>query len=59
MSDGFKEFVEAEIKEILASMDEKCRQDPKLCCKKAIEWIEDNAKKFRDQWYIKRNLQKQ
>ena len=59
MSDGFKEFVEAEVKEILASMEEKCRQDPKVCSKKAIEWIEYNAKKFREQWCLKKKVQKQ
>jgi hypothetical protein len=54
MSENFKEFVKAEIREILASMNEKYRNDPKLCSKKAIEWIEENAEKFREQWYSKK-----
>ena len=58
MSENFEEFVKAEIREILASMDENCLNDPKLCSKKAIEWIEENAKKFREQWYLKREMQR-
>ena len=57
MNDNFREFVEAEIKEILASIDEKSRQDPKLCSKRAIKWIEENAGKFREQWYEKKGVQ--
>lgn len=57
MVDAFKEFVEAELREIMASMDEQCRQDPEMCRKVAIEWIEKNAKLFRDQWNLKNKLQ--
>ncbi len=58
MSDGFKEFVKAEVEEILASMDEECRKDPKQCSEKAIQWIEENAKEFRKQWSTKKNIKK-
>ena len=57
MSDPFREFIEAEIDEIRSSMDERCRQDPELCSKKSIEWIEKNAEFFRKQWNERKKLQ--
>ena len=58
MSDPFREYIEAEINEIMSSMDERCRQDPELCRKSAIEWIEKNAEFFRKQWNERKKLQK-
>ena len=58
MSDPFREYVEAEINEIMSSMDERCRHDPELCRKSAIEWIEKNAEYFRKQWSERKILQK-
>ena len=57
MDDPFKEFLEAELHEIMDSMDERCRKDPELCCRIAIEWIEKNAKMFREEWNRKKHLQ--
>lgn len=56
MPDSFKEFVEAEVNEIMSSMDEMCLQDPELRRRVAIEWIEKNAEGFREQWNRKRKL---
>lgn len=57
MSNDFREFVEAEVKEILSSMDEKSRKNPKLRGEKAIQWIDENAEKFREQWCMnKKNI---
>ncbi len=56
MSDSFKEFVEAEVCEILNSMDEKCRRNPELNRISAIEWIEKNAENFRKEWNLKKKL---
>lgn len=53
MSDSFEKFMDAEIKEILNSMDEQCRKDPESCKKVAIEWIEKNAERFRQRWNAK------
>ncbi len=50
MADAFREFVEAELHEIMDSMDERSRKDPERCRRVAIEWIEKNAKIFREQW---------
>ncbi|MBD3420987.1 MAG: hypothetical protein GF398_12780 [Chitinivibrionales bacterium] len=50
MPNAFKEFLEAEIGEMLASMDEGSRQDPELRVHKAIEWIDRNAARFREEW---------
>ncbi len=50
MADAFREYVEAELQEIMNSMDERCRKDPDRCRQVAIEWIEKNAKVFREQW---------
>ena len=58
MSDSFRDYIEAEIDEILNSMDEQCRQDPELCRKSAIEWIEKNAEFFRKRWNERKKLQK-
>ncbi len=57
MSESFSEFVQAELQEIMNSMDERCRKDPELCCRVAMEWIEKNAKMFREEWN-KKNLQR-
>ena len=57
MPDPFREYIEAEVDEIMNSMDERCRQDPDLCRKNAIEWIEKNAEFFRRQWNKKKRLQ--
>lgn len=56
-SDFFREYIEAELDEMLDSMDERCRQDPELCRKSAIEWIEKNAECFRNHWDKKKKLQ--
>ena len=58
MSDSFRNYIEAEIDEIMNSMDERCRRDPELCRKSAIEWIEKNAEFFRKQWNERKKLQK-
>ena len=50
MSDSFKKFVTDEINAIMESMDECCKNDPILCEKVALEWIDKNAKKFRIDW---------
>lgn len=50
MSDAFTEFVQAEVRAILDSMNEECRNDPVLCRRVALEWIEKNAEEFRRQW---------
>jgi hypothetical protein len=57
MSDPFREYIEAEIHEIMCSMDEECRRNPELCRTNAIEWIEKNAEYFREQWDLKKRLQ--
>ncbi len=57
MANAFREFVEAEVNEIMSSMDERCRKDPDLCRKVAIEWIEKNAEVFRKQWNKMKKLQ--
>lgn len=57
MSDPFRDYIEAEIDEIMSSMDERCRQDPELFSKSAIEWIEKNAEFFRKQWNETKKLQ--
>ncbi|MFW5959500.1 MAG: hypothetical protein ACOCSE_00100 [Chitinivibrionales bacterium] len=49
MSD-LKQYIEAEIKEILNSMDEKSRQDPELIRLSAMKWIKNNAENFRREW---------
>ena len=58
MSDPFREYIEAEVDEIMSSMDERCRQDPELCSKNAIEWIEKNAEFFRKQWNERKKITK-
>lgn len=58
MSDSFEKFMEAEINEILNSMNEQCRSDPESCRKIAIEWIENNAKNFRQKWNEEKKLHK-
>ncbi len=49
MSD-LKQYIEAEIKEILSSMDERSRQDPELIRLNAMKWIKNNAENFRREW---------
>lgn len=58
MANNFRDFVEAELKEILDSMDEECRNDPQLCRQVALEWIEKNAKLFRMRWNMRSADQK-
>lgn len=53
MSDHFRQFIEAETREILDSMDEDCRCNPDRCRARAIEWIEKNAEFFREQWNLR------
>ncbi len=50
MTDAFTEFVQAEVRAILDSMNEECRNDPVLCRRVALEWIEKNAEEFRRKW---------
>jgi hypothetical protein len=50
MNEKFYEFMTAEVNEILASMDDECRQNPELLRQRAIYWIEQNAAGFREQW---------
>lgn len=50
MSDAFTEFVQAEVRAILDSMNEECKSDPVMRRRVALEWIEKNAEEFRRQW---------
>ncbi|MBD3346989.1 MAG: hypothetical protein GF401_18195 [Chitinivibrionales bacterium] len=50
MTDGFKNFLRAEVDTILASMDDDARHDPCRCTAKALGWIEKNAARFRKDW---------
>jgi len=50
MSEDFGQFLKAEIDAILSSMDEQSRSDPEQCTSRAIDWIEKNAGRFRDEW---------
>jgi len=50
MSEDFGQFLKAEIDAILSSMDEQSRSDPEQCTIMAIDWIEKNAGRFRDEW---------
>ena len=59
MDDGFKEFLSAEVNEIMNSMDDVCRRDPELCRRMAFEWIEKNADVFRKKWCAKREIEKE
>lgn len=59
MDNGFKEFLAAEVNEIMNSMDDVCRQDPELCRRMAFEWIEKNADMFRKKWFAKREIEKE
>ena len=47
---NLKRYIQAEIKEIMNSMDEKSRKDPELVKKSAINWIRSNAERFRREW---------
>ncbi len=58
MGDCFKEFLDAEIKEILASMDSRCRENPKLCSELAMKWIEEHAEEFRKKWFSQKLAKK-
>ena len=57
MEDGFKEFLSAEVNEIMNSMDEACRRDPELCRRMTFDWIERNADVFRKKWVAKREIE--
>ncbi len=46
----FRRFVEAEVAEMLWSMDVGCRAGSRSAQLKAIEWIEKNAVDFRRHW---------
>jgi hypothetical protein len=50
MAETFRRFIEAEIEEILNSMDDDCRLDPQRCSCAAMEWISHHAKAFREEW---------
>lgn len=50
MSTSFEDFLNAEVNEILRSMDDECRCDPIQRRQKALVWIEENADSFRKSW---------
>ena len=50
MSDSMKEFLDAEIREIVGTMDEISLCDPELLQQRTLEWIEKNAEHFRNHW---------
>jgi len=59
MEDGFKEFLAAEVNEIMSSMDDVCRQNPELCRRLTFDWIEKNAEVFRSKWNAQREKGKE
>lgn len=50
MAYTLKEFLVAEIEEIKRSVGRNDEMDRELFSRKAIEWIERNAARFRDEW---------
>jgi hypothetical protein len=46
----FKNYIEAEAKEILMAIDEEALRDPDCFRTQAIAWIEKNAEGFRRKW---------
>lgn len=45
-----REYMMAELKAMLGTMDEKCRCNQDECNRSALVWIENNAAAFREQW---------
>jgi hypothetical protein len=45
-----REYLMAELKAMLGTMDEKCRCNRDECNRSALVWIENNAAAFREQW---------
>ncbi|MBD3314369.1 MAG: hypothetical protein GF344_01165 [Chitinivibrionales bacterium] len=56
VTDTFHRFIEAEINEIMRSMDDESRLDPNLCSRAAMEWISRHAKAFREKWNKEHSL---
>jgi hypothetical protein len=54
MNDPFKDFLDDEIDAMLASMDPESRANPDVCSQKAMDWIDKNAVRFRDEWNRRR-----
>jgi hypothetical protein len=50
MMSGFEEFVTAEIREMMAAMDNDSRGDAEAFRRKAQSWVEQNAITFRQRW---------
>ena len=45
-----REYLMAELKAMLGTMDQKCRCNRDECNRSALVWIENNAAAFREQW---------
>ena len=57
MNESMKEFLDAEIREIIGAMDETSLCDPELLQLRTLEWIEKNAEQFRTHWDRKNMIQ--
>lgn len=50
MHETFKDYVEAEVTEMLRSMDEKTRCNERKRRLSALAWVRKNAEMFRKKW---------
>lgn len=55
--DWMREYIMAELKTMLATMDERCRSDKEESNRSALLWIEKNATAFREQWNSEKRQQ--
>jgi len=50
MASSFREYLQAEMSAIRASVGHEEHQDPETFTQRAIDWIENNAHRFRSEW---------
>jgi hypothetical protein len=52
----FRRFIVAQVETILHDIGDSGRDDVEMQNVRAVEWIKDNAARFRDEWFRRRGM---